>query len=139
MFCSCPGSTQTSASSTRFVARCGHFRKKFRKQGYELLAAGDVGWIYLFSTKKVKTHADLKKLNIWRWGDDPMTSEVFRKLGLRGVPLGAPEVNAALTSGRIDAAFGSPFAAIALQWHTTIKYMSAAPIGYGIGGMVMRK
>ena len=116
-----------------------YFQKKFRKQGYELLAPGDVGWIYMFATKSVKSEAALKRLKIWRWGDDPMSAEVFKELGLNGVPLGVPEVNAAFATGRVDAAFGSPLAAIALQWHTSVKYMSSIPIGYGVGGMVLRK
>jgi TRAP-type C4-dicarboxylate transport system substrate-binding protein len=115
-----------------------HFRKKFRAEGFELLTGGDVGWIYLFSTKSVKSQADFKKLKIWVWDGDPMGNTVFKKLGLKGVPLGVPEVLPALQTGKVEAAFSSPLAAVALQWHNKIRYIGGMPVGYGIGGMVMR-
>lgn len=115
-----------------------YFQDKFRAEGYELLAAGDVGWIYLFSTKPVRSEDDLRGLKIWMWQGDPQSSGVFESLGITGVPLGVPEVLSALATGRINACFGSPLAVVALQWHSKVKYMSTMPVGYGIGGMVMR-
>jgi TRAP-type C4-dicarboxylate transport system substrate-binding protein len=115
-----------------------YFQDKFRAEGFELLAAGDVGWIYLFSTKPVRSRADLKGLKIWVWDGDPQSSGVFKEMGIVGIPLGVPEVLSALQSGRINACFGSPLAAVALQWHSKVKYMASMPVGYGIGGLVMR-
>ena len=99
-------------------------RKQFRKKGYELLTAGDVGWIYLFSTKPIKTRDELKRTKIWKWDGDPTSREIFDRLGLRGVALGVPEVLPALQSGKVEAVFGSPLAAVSLQWHDKIRYMS---------------
>ena len=87
----------------------------------------------------MKSQADFKKLKIWVWDGDPVGNTVFKKLGLKGVPLGVPEVLSGLQIGKIEAAFSSPLAAVALQWHTQIKYIGGMPVGYGIGGMVMRK
>jgi TRAP-type C4-dicarboxylate transport system substrate-binding protein len=53
------------------------------------------------------------------------------------VPLGVPEVDAALTSGRINACYGSPVAAVALQWYTKIKYMTSMPMSFAIGATVL--
>lgn len=115
-----------------------YFRKKFHKEGYELLTAGDVGWIYLFSTVKIDSEKAFKKAKIWRWDGDPMSKKLFDKLGLRGVALGVPEVLPALNTGKVEAVFGSPLAAVSLQWHNKVRYMSSAPVAYGTGGMVMR-
>jgi TRAP-type C4-dicarboxylate transport system substrate-binding protein len=115
-----------------------HFRARFRARGYELGAPGDVGWIYLFSTVKVATEAQLKALKIWRWDGDPISRDLFASVGLRGVPLAVPEVLTAFNTGKINAAFASPLAAVALQWHTKVRYMGAVPVGYGVGAMVMR-
>ena len=115
-----------------------YFQEKFRAEGFELSAPGDVGWIHLFSTKPIKTREDLKKAKIWVWQGDPLAKRLMKEQGFNGVPLGVPEVLAALQTGRIDACFGSPLAAVALQWHTTVKYMTSMAIAYGIGGMVMR-
>jgi len=116
-----------------------YFRKKFREEGFELLTPGDVGWIHLFSTKPIRSRKDLRGAKMWVWQGDPLATKLTKELGINGVPLGVPEVLSALASGRIDACFGSPLAAVALQWHTKVRYMSSMRVLYGIGGMVMRK
>ncbi|RMH42963.1 MAG: hypothetical protein D6689_06455 [Deltaproteobacteria bacterium] len=115
-----------------------YFQKKFREQGFELLTPGDVGWIYLFSTRPIRSRKDLERAKLWVWQGDPLASQLTDKLGFNGVPLAVPEVLPALASGRIDACFGSPLAAVALQWHTQVRYMTSLRVVYGIGGMVMR-
>ncbi len=66
-----------------------------------------------------------------------MNTTISDKLGIQGVPLSVPEVDPALTSGKIDACLNSPLGAIALQWHTKVKYMSARPLVFAIGATVM--
>jgi TRAP-type C4-dicarboxylate transport system substrate-binding protein len=53
------------------------------------------------------------------------------------VPLGVPEVDAGLTSGKINACYGSPVAAVALQWYSKIKYMTSMPMSFAIGATVV--
>jgi TRAP-type C4-dicarboxylate transport system substrate-binding protein len=48
-----------------------------------------------------------------------------------------PEVDAALTAGRINACFSSPLGAVALQWYTKLKYMSSTPMVFAIGATVI--
>jgi TRAP-type transport system periplasmic protein len=115
-----------------------YFQEKFRSQGFELLTPGDVGWIHLFSTVPVRTRDDLKGVNLWVWQGDPAADQLIKQLGINGIPLGVPEVLPALSSGRINACFGSPLAAVALQWHTRVRYMTSMRVLYGIGAMVMR-
>jgi TRAP-type transport system periplasmic protein len=114
-----------------------YFQKKFEKQGFKLNDRGEVGWIYFLSKNKVDTLDSLKKQKIWMWGDDQLVGALFRKLGLNGVPLGVPEVDASLTSGTINACYGSPIAAVALQWYTKIKYMTSMPMSFAIGATVV--
>jgi len=115
-----------------------YFQKKFEKKGFKLNDRGEVGWAYFLSKTKVESMADLKGQKLWQWGDDRLVGAMFKKLGLNGVPLGVPEVDSALTSGRITACYGSPVAAVALQWYTKIKYMTSMPMSYGIGATVVR-
>jgi TRAP-type C4-dicarboxylate transport system substrate-binding protein len=114
-----------------------HFQKKFEKEGFKLNDRGEVGWIYFLSKNKVDSLDSLKKQKIWMWGDDQLVGALFRKLGLNGVPLGVPEVDASLTSGTINACYGSPVAAVALQWYTKIKYMTSMPMSFAIGATVV--
>lgn len=114
-----------------------YFQAKFEKKGFKLNDRGDVGWIYFLSKNKVETLADLRGQKIWQWGDDALVGAMFKKLGLNGVPLGVPEVDSSLTSGRITAAYGSPVAAVALQWYTKVKYMTSMPMSFGISATVV--
>src|SRR5262245_60800394 len=114
-----------------------YFQKKFEKKGYKLTDRGEIGWIYFLSKDKIESLADLKNAKVWQWGDDQIVAAMYRKLNISGVPLGVPEVDAALTSGRINACYGSPLAAVALQWNTKIKYRTSMPMSYGLGATVM--
>ena len=114
-----------------------YFQKKFEKKGFKLTDRGEVGWIYFLSKNKVDSMESLKNQKIWMWGDDQLVGALFRKLGLNGVPLGVPEVDASLTSGTINACYGSPVAAVALQWYTKIKYMTSMPMSFAIGATVV--
>ncbi len=114
-----------------------YFQKKFEKKGYRLNDRGEVGWIYFMSKNKVATLADLKGQKLWMWGDDQLVGAMFKKLGLNGIPLGVPEVDAGLTSGKINACYSSPVAAVALQWYSKVKYMTSMPMSFAIGATVI--
>jgi TRAP-type C4-dicarboxylate transport system substrate-binding protein len=115
----------------------GYFQKKFDKAGFRLGDKGDVGWVYFMSKTKVESLADLRSQKVWMWGDDTIVRAMFKKLNVSGVPLGVPEVDAALSSGRINACYGSPLAAVALQWSTKVKYMTSMPMSYAIGATII--
>jgi TRAP-type C4-dicarboxylate transport system substrate-binding protein len=114
-----------------------YFEKKFEKKGFKLNDRGEVGWVYFMSKNKVASLDDLKNQKLWLWGDDQLVGAVFKKMKLNGVPLGVPEVDAGLTSGKIDACYSSPVAAVALQWYTKVKYMTSMPMSFAIGATVV--
>jgi TRAP-type transport system periplasmic protein len=114
-----------------------YFQKKFEKKGFKLNDRGEVGWVYFMSKTEVKSLAGLKGQKLWIWGDDQLVGAMFKKLGISGVSLGVPEVDASLTSGRINACYGSPLAAVALQWYTKIRFMTSMPMSFAIGATVM--
>ena len=114
-----------------------HFQEKFAKKGFKLQDRGEVGWIYFMSKSKVESLKDLKGQKLWMWGDDQLVGAMFKKLALNGVPLGVPEVDAALTSGKIEACYGSPVAAVALQWYSKVKYMTSMPMSFAIGATIV--
>ena len=113
-----------------------YFQKKFEKQGFRLGERGEVGWIYFFSKNKVRTMDDLRAQKLWTMAEADLGGNILDKLKLRGVPLGLAEVDAALTSGRINATFSSPLGAIALQWYTKLNFMNSVPITFAIGATV---
>jgi len=115
-----------------------YFREKFRERGYYLGPPGDIGWMYLFSQRPLRTLDDLSEMRMWAWQDDPIARALLLAMDMRGVPMGVPDVLPGLQSGRITACYGSPLAAVALQWHAHVSYAISLPVAYGIGGMVYR-
>jgi TRAP-type C4-dicarboxylate transport system substrate-binding protein len=114
-----------------------YFQAKFEKKGFKLTDRGQVGWIHFLSTNKVESLADLKNQKVWLYGDDTLVSATYRKVGINGVSLGVAEVDSALAAGKINACYGSPLAAVALQWYTKVKYMTSMPMSYAIGATVV--
>ncbi|MBV8762303.1 MAG: TRAP transporter substrate-binding protein DctP [Deltaproteobacteria bacterium] len=114
-----------------------YFQDKFAAKGFRLNDRGEVGWIYFLSKNKVESLNDLRGQKVWMWGDDQLVGAMFKKLGINGVPLGVPEVDAGLTSGKINACYGSPVAAVALQWYSKVKYMTSMPMSFAIGATVI--
>ncbi len=116
-----------------------YFQKKFKKKGYQLNDPGDIGWVYFLSKDKVETMADLKALKVWRWSDDDVVKAMYKKLGVtKDVSLGVPEVEANLTSGKINACYGPPLAAMTLGWASKVKYMTSMPMAYSIGATLIK-
>lgn len=116
-----------------------YFQREFKKKGFMLGEPGDVGFIYFMSKDPVKSMGDLKKVKVWMWTDDQLVRAMFKELGVSGVPLGVPDVLPNLQKGRINACYGSPLAAVALQWASNVRYMTSMPMSYAIGASVMRK
>ncbi len=114
-----------------------YFQAKFARKGFRLEDRGEVGWIYVISKSPIKSAADLRKAKIWQWGDDVIMHELYKQMNVHGTPLGVPEVEPSLTSGRLNAAYTSPYAAVALQWFTKVKYITTTPISFSIGATVV--
>ncbi len=117
----------------------GEFEQSFRDKGYELLGWGDVGWVYLMSKEPIKNKADLKKHKVWVWSDDPISKTMMQENGVSPRLLGLPQVYPALNTGMVNAVYNSPLAALTLQWHTKVKYISDFPLAIAIGATVVSK
>ena len=114
-----------------------YFQKKFEKKGYKLNDRGEVGWLFYFTKDKSDSLAALKGQKLWLWGDDLIVNALYKKLGFNGVPLGVPEVDAGLTSGKISGCYSSPVAAVALQWYSKVKYVTSMPMSFAIAATVV--
>lgn len=117
----------------------GTFMKRFKAKGFMLLDPGDVGNIYIYSNVAVKNISDLKKAKMWLWGEDELVKVMYKKIGIKGVPMGVPDVMPALNTGRINACYGSPVAMVALQWFKKVKYSTSMPLSYAISSTVIKQ
>ncbi|NQT93343.1 MAG: TRAP transporter substrate-binding protein DctP, partial [Lentisphaerae bacterium] len=110
----------------------GYFVDGIDKNGFVLLGWQEVGFVYLLSTKPITTAEDLRQSRIWAWEGDQVAPAVFREGKIMPVYLAVQDVLPALQTGLIDAAYSSPFGAVALQWHTKVKYMTDMPLTYAL-------
>ena len=113
--------------------------KKFDEKGYVLLGWGDVGPVHIFSKTPVRSIEDLRKTKLWVWSDDPISRQLIESLGVRGVPMGVPDVLPALSTGQVDAFFGTPLSTLALQWSGHAKYVTTLVVSQATGATVVAK
>ncbi len=111
----------------------------FRQKGFELLGWPEIGFLHFFSKYPINSLAQLKKRHIWLWQGDPMGEAFSKAAGVSPVPLSIMDVYTQLSAshGSIDTVYNSPFGALAMQWHTKLKYASNIPLTNGIGGLVV--
>lgn len=111
----------------------------FRKNGFKLLGWPEVGFIHFFSKHRIDNIEDVKLSRIWLWQGDPLGEAFFDASGVSPVPLSIIDVYTQITAkhGSIDTVYISPFGAIALQWHTKLKYGTILPLTNAIGALTI--
>lgn len=113
------------------------FAEAFRNKGFELLSWAEVGNVHLFSKKPIRSVQDLSMLKVWTWSGDPIAKETFSAAGINPIPLAITDVITAINTGMIDTVYAPPLGAIALQWHATMKYMTALPLVHSTGAVLI--
>ena len=101
-----------------------------RKGGFVIFGLAEGGFAYLMSKNPIAKAADLRRQKVWIPTDDPISLETAAAFDIKPIPLAVPEVRTALQTGLIDTVTISPIAAIALQWHTQVNYISDNPLIY---------
>jgi TRAP-type C4-dicarboxylate transport system substrate-binding protein len=115
------------------------FEQILRDSGWELLGWADVGFVYLFSKKPLRTKKDLQKIRMWLWEGDPLAETFLKEVGVSPVPLPITDVVTSLQTGLIDAVYASPYACIALQWFTRVSAMTDFPVTHAMGAVVVKR
>lgn len=115
------------------------FEKGFRENGYELLGWPEVGFVHLFSKTPIESIDNLKTARIWLWQGDVLAEAFFKVADIAPIPLSIIDVYSQISAirGSIDTIYAPPFGAIAMQWHTKVKYASNIPFTNGIGGLIV--
>ena len=135
-----PGLLETYDKLDRARIKMGpEFAAMFAKEGIKLVGWADAGKTRLFSVKPIKSPSELKAMRPWVWKDDPIFVEFYQVIGASAVRLGVPEVYPALQTRMVDVVSSSALTAVALQWYTRVKYMTAHNTAIIAGGTMMRK
>jgi TRAP-type C4-dicarboxylate transport system substrate-binding protein len=115
------------------------FTETLAQKGYVLLGLNEAGAVHLFSQHAMHTRSDLVHAKMWTWQGDPVPLALFKAYGITPIPLTLPDVLPSLQSGLIDTFYGPPLAIVALQWFTKARYVSALPITYVMGALVLSR
>ncbi|MFQ5584740.1 MAG: TRAP transporter substrate-binding protein DctP, partial [Calditrichia bacterium] len=115
------------------------FAKKYEEKGYILLGITEVGFVYVFGQKPIRSLEDLKGVKMWMWEGDPLAEAAFKALGASAIPLSITDVLTSLQTNLIDAVYTSPLACVSLQWYTRVKYMMDFPLTNAFGTILITK
>ena len=81
----------------------------------------------------------MRRKKVWVPEGDAISFMVMEALGLSPAVLPVTDVLTGLQTGLIDIAFASPVAALVLQWHTKVKYITDLPVSYSMGVLAIEK
>jgi TRAP-type C4-dicarboxylate transport system substrate-binding protein len=111
--------------------------KGFETKGLKMLAASDVGFAYLMSTKPLKSRADMMGAKLWIPQNDEIAERTFKLGGVSPILLPLGDVFTSLQTGLVDTVANTPAGTVALQWHGKLKTMLDLPLSFVVGYVVM--
>ena len=119
----------------------GHMDQKlhegFSNLGFQTFGFAGGGFAFVLSNEPVYSHADLVGKKVWLPQGDLISYEAMKSLKLSPVPLPLTDVLTGLQTGLIDIVAIPPLVALALQWHTKVKYVTRVPVLFSIGFMAI--
>ncbi|MCF7980616.1 MAG: TRAP transporter substrate-binding protein DctP [Pseudomonadales bacterium] len=102
----------------------------FKKSGFVTFGLSEGGLAYTLSKSPVSSVADLQKLKVWVPDTDAMGISAMQTYGINPIPLSIGDVLTSLQTGLVNTVAASPIAAIALQWHNQVGYLTDLPLLY---------
>ena len=109
----------------------------FGNLGFQTFGFASGGFAYVLSNQPVRGHSDLVGKKVWLPQGDLISYEAMKSLQLSPVPLPVTDVLTGLQTGLIDIVAIPPVVALALQWHTKVKYLTQVPVLFVVGFMAI--
>lgn len=96
---------------------------EIRKEGYEVIAWSNVGWLSFYTKATTNSLADLKKLKLGTGGlDTDVLNTAFSKVGFRTTPVNSDKTNQSLqSSDGIKGIYSVPMYAYAMGYYKNIS------------------
>jgi TRAP-type C4-dicarboxylate transport system substrate-binding protein len=107
--------------------------------GFMTFGITDGGFAYLMSSSQLQRVDDLKNQKIWVPEGDDISRSMFETLGAPSLPLPLTDVLTGLQTGLITTIGATATGAIALQWHTKVKYLTDMPTMSIFGALAVDK
>ena len=109
------------------------------EHGFVTFGLTDGGFAYLLSSSQLQRVDDLKNQKIWVPEGDDISRAMFETLGAPSLPLPLTDVLTGLQTGLITTIGATATGAIALQWHTKVKYLTDMPTMSIFGALAVDK
>ncbi len=113
--------------------------RELERAGMVSFGVGEGGFAYIMSDSPIRTPADLRRKKAWVPSGDPVTQGAIQSFNIPTIPLALADVLPALQTGLVDTVAISPIGALALQWHTRIKYITDLPLLYVYAVLAVEK
>ncbi|MDF1761873.1 MAG: TRAP transporter substrate-binding protein DctP [Oleibacter sp.] len=111
--------------------------EQMAKAGYVVLGISEAGFAYMMSDKPIRSSSDMSDRKVWVPEGDLIGQTTFEKGNVNPVSLPISDVYTSLQTGLIDTFVVNPSSAIALQWHSKIKYVTDYPLLFLVGMIVI--
>ncbi|MES0327248.1 MAG: TRAP transporter substrate-binding protein DctP [Gammaproteobacteria bacterium] len=112
---------------------------QLEKRGFVSFGFGEGGFTYMMSESSLYTVEDVRKQKVWIPGGNKVGEAVFSSAEISPVTLPVSDVLTGLQTGLVNTVITSPIGAIALQWHTRVKYVIDVPLTYIAAILVIDK
>lgn len=109
----------------------------FEDLGFVTFGFASGGFAIVMSNEPVSSYEELKGKKVWLPEGDLISYEAMKSLQLSPVSLPMTDVLTGLQTGLIDIVAIPPVVALALQWHTKVKYVTQLPVLYAMGFMAV--
>lgn len=109
---------------------------RLKKKGYIAFKIAGSGFSYIMSQQRISGVEHLKQQKVWIPPDDIMAQAMLETAGVSPVSLPLTDVLTGLQTGLITTVGAPPSFAIALQWHTKVKYLFDVPLFFSYGAFV---
>jgi TRAP-type C4-dicarboxylate transport system substrate-binding protein len=113
--------------------------KSLEDKGFVSFGFGEGGFTYMMSDSPLHTVQDVRQQKVWVPADNRVGEAVFNSAEISPVTLPLSDVLTGLQTGLVDTVITSPIGAIALQWHTRVKYLIDVPLTYITATLVIQK
>ena len=110
-----------------------------KAKGFVSFGISEGGFAYIMSGSPITTVADMEGHKVWSPEGDQISRAAFESVGVSPIPLPLTDVLTGLQTGLIDTIASTPMGAVALQWHTRVKYLTRTPLMYIYGTMVVKR
>ena len=95
------------------------------------------GWVRFFTSRSVRTPAELRQIRLAASAENPELLQAFRVMGYQAFPVTQNELLTSLNSGMVDGFYASPIAAAGFQWFARAPHMLDLPVAPFLGAFVV--